>query len=88
MPTIAWSRWRHDAGWLLPPAANHSGGKLPCLMMSGMDTFRGVQINASADQFLRRAFACLILDGPGQGTSLLRGICYQPDRYDEVGTAA
>lgn len=57
-------------------------------MMSGMDTFRGVQINASADQFLRRAFACLILDGPGQGTSLLRGICYEPDRYDEVGTAA
>ncbi len=71
----------------LPPG--YSGGRLPCLVMiSGMDAFKEVQINASADRFLRRGFACLILDGPGQGTSLTREIWYDPDRYGEVGVAA
>ena len=76
------------AGWFhLPPG--YTGGKLPCLVMvSGMDAFKELQINASADRFLRRGFACLMLDGPGQGTSLTRGIWYDPDRYGEVGTAA
>jgi pimeloyl-ACP methyl ester carboxylesterase len=32
--------------------------------------------------------AVLSLDGPGQGTSLVREIWYEPDRYGEVGTAA
>lgn len=57
-------------------------------MVSGMDAFKELQINASADRFLRRGFACLMLDGPGQGTSLTREIWYDPDRYGEVGTAA
>ena len=71
----------------LPPG--YTGGKLPCLVMvSGMDAFKELQINASADRFLRRGFACLMLDGPGQGTSLAREIWYEPDRYGEVGTAA
>ncbi len=70
-----------------PPG--YAGGKLPCLVMvSGMDAFKELQINASADRFLRRGFACLMLDGPGQGTSLTRGIWYDPDRYGEVGSAA
>ena len=71
----------------LPPG--YAGGKLPCLVMvSGMDAFKELQINASADRFLRRGFACLMLDGPGQGTSLTRKVWYDPDRYGEVGTAA
>lgn len=76
------------AGWFhLPPG--YIGGKLPCLVMvSGMDAFKELQINASADRFLRRGFACLMLDGPGQGTSLAREVWYEPDRYGEVGTAA
>ena len=76
------------AAWLhLPPG--YIGGKLPCLIMvSGMDAFKELQINASADRFLRRGFACLMLDGPGQGTSLTREVWYEPDRYGEVGTAA
>ncbi len=76
------------AGWFhLPP--NYNGGRLPCLVMvSGMDAFKELQINSSADRFLRRGFACLMLDGPGQGTSLTREIWYDPDRYGEVGTAA
>ncbi len=76
------------AGWFhLPPG--YTGGRLPCLVMiSGMDAFKELQINASADRFLRRGFACLMLDGPGQGTSLAREIWYDPDRYGEVGRAA
>ncbi len=71
----------------LPPG--YQGGKLPALVMvSGMDAFKEMQINASADRFLRRGFACLMLDGPGQGTSLPRGIWYDPDRYGEAGKAA
>ena len=71
----------------LPPG--YKGGELPALVMvSGMDAFKETQINASADRFLRRGFACLMLDGPGQGTSLTHGIWYEPDRYGEVGKAA
>lgn len=57
-------------------------------MVSGMDAFKATQINASADRFLRRGFACLMLDGPGQGTSLPRGTWYEPDRYGELGKSA
>ncbi len=75
-------------GWFhLPPG--YSGGKLPCLVMvSGMDAFKELQIGAAADRFLRRGFVLLMLDGPGQGTCLTRGIWYDPDRYGEVGRNA
>ena len=75
-------------GWFhLPPG--YTGGRLPCLVMvSGMDAFKEVQVNSSADRFLRRGFACLMLDGPGQGTCLTRGIWYDPDHYGELGRAA
>ena len=70
-----------------PPG--YEGGKLPCLVMvSGMDAYKELQINASADRFLRRGFCCLMLDGPGQGTSLTREIWYEPERYGEVGQSA
>lgn len=67
----------------------YSGERLPCLVMiEGMDAFKELAICSSGDRFLRRGFACLVIDGPGQGTSLTRGIWYDPDTYDEVGTAA
>jgi len=67
----------------------YTGGKLPCLVMiEGMDAFKELAIFATGDRFLRRGFACLVIDGPGQGTSLLREIWYDPDKYGEVGTAA
>lgn len=76
------------AGYLHRPRG-HAGGPLPCIVMiSGMDAFKELTIAASADRFLRRGFACLCLDGPGQGTSLLREIWYDPDTFGEVGTAA
>ena len=76
------------AGYLHLPN-EHSGGPLPCLVMiTGMDAFKEQTLGACGDRFLRRGFACLVLDGPGQGTSLLREIWYEPEHYGEVGTAA
>ena len=71
----------------LPPG--YRGGRLPCLVMiEGMDAFKELAVCGAADRFLRRGFACLVIDGPGQGSSLLRQTWYEPDRYGEVGTAA
>ena len=71
----------------LPPG--HAGARLPCLVMiEGMDAFKELAICAAADRFLRRGFACLVIDGPGQGTSLPRGIPFDPETYGELGPAA
>ena len=76
------------AGYLHLPREPTSG-PLPCLVMiTGMDAFKEQTLGACSDRFLRRGFACLVLDGPGQGTSLLREIWYEPEHYGEVGTAA
>jgi dienelactone hydrolase len=67
----------------------YTGGAVPCLVMiSGMDGFKELSISGESDRFLRRGFACLVIDGPGQGTSLIREIWYEPETYGEVGTAA
>ena len=62
---------------------------MPCVVMiHGMDVFKEAAIAGTGDRFLRRGFACLVIDGPGQGSSLLREIWYDPDTYGQVGTAA
>jgi cephalosporin-C deacetylase-like acetyl esterase len=78
------------AGWYHRPAGlAEEAGRLPCVVMiSGMDGFKEINVFASADRYLRRGMAVLSLDVPGQGTSLVREIWYEPDRFDEVGTAA
>ncbi len=69
--------------------SGYAGGKLPCLVMiEGMDAFKELAIFASADRFLRRGFACLVIDGPGQGASLARDIPFDPDTYGELGPVA
>jgi dienelactone hydrolase len=76
-------------GWFHLPPGYRDGERLPCLVMvSGMDAFKELQIGGQADRFLRRGFAVLMLDGPGQGTCLTRGIWYDPDRQGELGTTA
>ena len=71
----------------LPPG--YTSGKLPCVVMiEGMDTFKEMALFGAGDRFLRRGLACLVIDGPGQGSALLREIWYDPDTYGEVGTAA
>jgi cephalosporin-C deacetylase-like acetyl esterase len=78
------------AGWLhLPDGSAGGPGDLPCVvMLAGMDGFKEMNIFAAADRYLRRGMAVLSFDGPGQGTSLVREIWYDPDRYGQVGTAA
>ncbi|MFE0379343.1 alpha/beta hydrolase [Streptomyces inhibens] len=78
------------AGWFhLPAGHTDTGGPLPCVvMLSGMDGFKEMNVFASADRYLRRGMAVLALDGPGQGTSLVREIWYDPDHYGQVGAAA
>ena len=67
----------------------YQGGALPCLVMiEGMDAFKELAIFGAGDRFLRRGLACLVIDGPGQGSSLTREIWYDPSAYGEVGTAA
>ena len=71
----------------LPPG--YTGGILPCVVMiEGMDTFKEMAIFGAGDRFLRRGLACLVIDGPGQGSSLLREIWYNPTKYGQVGTSA
>ena len=73
----------------LPPGYKADDGPPPCLLMiSGMDGIKEFSVSWSADRFLRRGFACLALDGPGQGECLTRSIWYNPDTYGEVGTGA
>lgn len=69
--------------------AGPTTGPLPCVVMvSGMDGFKEVCVTANRDRYLTRGLAVLCLDGPGQGTSLTRGIWYEPEHYGEVGVAA
>ena len=69
--------------------SGYTGGALPCLVMiEGMDAFKELAVFGAGDRFLRRSFACLVIDGPGQGSSLTREIWYDPARYGSVGTAA
>ncbi|QMU67346.1 S9 family peptidase [Streptacidiphilus sp. P02-A3a] len=81
---------RSLTGWFhLPAGRTAADGPLPCVvMLSGMDGFKEMNVFASADRYLRRGMAVLSLDGPGQGTSLVREIWYEPDRFGEVGVAA
>jgi dienelactone hydrolase len=66
----------------------YTSGQLPCVVMqTGMDATKEIQINASADRFLRRGMAVLMIDGPGSGSSLTREIWNEPTRYGEVGSA-
>lgn len=70
-----------------PPG--YEGGALPCVVMiEGMDTFKEMALFGAGDRFLRRGLACLVIDGPGQGSSLLREIWYNPETYGEVGKGA
>lgn len=83
---------RSVPGYLhLPPGVTpgDAGAHLPLVVMvSGMDAFKELAVSASADRYLARGLAVLVLDGPGQGTCLTRGIWYEPASYGELGVNA
>jgi dienelactone hydrolase len=75
----------------LPPGhtPGHTAGAgegLPCVVMvSGMDGFKEMTLLASRDRYLARGLAVLIVDVPGQGSCLPKGIWYDPSAFGEVG---
>jgi cephalosporin-C deacetylase-like acetyl esterase len=83
---------RSVPGYLHLPAGTQPGStqvKLPLVVMvSGMDAFKELTLFASADRYLSRGMAALVIDGPGQGSCLPREIWYDPTTYGEVGVAA
>ncbi len=61
---------------------------LPCVVaVSGMDAFKELTVLASRDRFLARGMAVLSVDGPGQGSCLVRRIYYDPASYGELGVS-
>lgn len=83
---------RSVPGYLhLPPGASEgdADAQLPLVVMvSGMDAFKELTVCASADRYLARGLAVLVLDGPGQGSCLPREIWYDPASYGELGVNA
>lgn len=57
-------------GWFFTPA-NHSGGKLPCLVMShGWTALKEMDLDAFATRFTEKlAITCLVFDNRGFGAS-------------------
>lgn len=67
----------------------YTDGEVPCVVMtSGIDAFKEQGLLGAADRYLSRGMAVLSLDVPGQGTSLVREIVYEPDKLGQVGVNA
>jgi len=76
------------AAWFHLPIG-YAGGEVPCVVMtSGMDAFKEVGLLGAGDRYLSRGMAVLVVDVPGQGTSLVREIFYEPDKLGTVGISA
>lgn len=62
-------------------------GPHPCVILGpGMDMFKEDWVAAMKRYFLPRGFACLSIDGPGQGESLLNGLKCTLDNYERAGS--
>lgn len=57
------------------------------LLIPGMDAIKEER-HTVGNVFVERGMHVLVLDGPGQGTSLARGIKVTPDNYERAGQAA
>ncbi len=76
------------AAWFHLPIG-YAGGEVPCVVMtSGMDAFKEVGLLGAGDRYLSRGMAVLVVDVPGQGTSLVREIFYEPEKLGTVGINA
>ena len=79
---------RSLAGYFHLPE-NHTGEPLPCLVMvTGMDAFKEQTLGSSSDRFLRRGFACVVLDGPSSGYVVAARDLVRAGTLREVGNAA
>nr|WP_239522076.1 alpha/beta fold hydrolase [Geodermatophilus sabuli] len=73
----------------MPPGVP-AGTPVPAVLgISGMDSFKEMRCALYGDKLLQRGFAVLAIDGPGQGTALVRrGIRVTEDAFADVGRAA
>jgi len=73
--------------WLhLPPG--YSGARLPAVIaVPGMDSFKEHSVALQGDRWLRRGFAVLAIDGPGQYESAVLGIAFRMDAWMATGKA-
>lgn len=69
-------------------APGKAAERLPCVVqISGMDGWKEMSVAMDGDRYLMRGVAVLVVDGPGQGESLTRGIRYDPETYGRFGNA-
>ena len=58
------------------------------LFIPGMDVHKENAFNHLNNPFVRRGMNCLVIDGPGQGESLMRKIWVDEENYGRAGKAA
>ncbi len=58
-----------------------------CIFLPGMDMCKETGIDPANNPFLKRGFHVLVIDGPGQGVSNLRGIKVTHDNYERAASA-
>lgn len=57
------------------------------LYLPGMDMCKETAIDPANNPFIKRGFHVLVIDGPGQGTSNIRGIKVTHDSYERAASA-
>lgn len=63
-------------------------GKFPAVILGpGMDMFKEDWHNIAQTYYKERGLACLAIDGPGQGESLLNGLKVDVTNYERAGSA-
>src|SRR5690606_28550123 len=70
----------------LPPQRS---GPVPCVIFfPGMDMFKEEFPNVTTNEFAKRGFAVLSVDGPGQGETRVKGCTVTDEKYMRAGRAA
>ncbi len=57
-----------------------------CLFLPGMDMCKETGIDPANNPFIKRGFHVLVIDGPGQGMSNIRGIKITKDSYERAAS--
>lgn len=58
-----------------------------CIFLPGMDMCKETGIDPANNPFIKRGFHVLVIDGPGQGMSNIRGIKITQDSYERAVSA-
>jgi pimeloyl-ACP methyl ester carboxylesterase len=70
------------------PRAPQTGERFPCvLMIGGMDSSKENMVSLYGDRMLKRGFAVLAVDGPGQAEAITRGIYFTESNFADAAEA-